>query len=166
MWPSKPQIKNETWCSYFKHGGLKYVNIQKIISLQCSWMIWFYDDSLHEWKVIPLKLIKKPFGSYFKFHSNLLFKQKYFSTNPETPSCISSQYLRFYQFIILDNSYVNFTDFSTKNIQFLRDLINENCNFKRWETLKNRNHLDNKLYLPWMQLIHAVPLIWKQKNKW
>ena len=66
-------------------------------------------------------------------------------------------------FIILDNSYVNFTDFSTKNIQFLSDLVNEKCNFKRCETLKTRNHLDNKLYLPWMPLIHAVPLICKQK---
>ena len=74
LWPSKPKIKNETLCSDFKHGGLKNVNIQKkIISLQCSWVRRLYDDSFHEWKVIPLKLIKKSFGSHFKFHSNLLF---------------------------------------------------------------------------------------------
>ena len=101
LWPSKPKIKNETLCSDFKHGGLKNVNIQKkIISLQCSWVRRLYDDSFHEWKVIPLKLIKKSFGSHFKFHSNLLFNiscindfpffyldffcnwKKYFSTNP------------------------------------------------------------------------------------
>ena len=102
LWPSKPKIKNETLCSDFKHGGLKNVNIQKkIISLQCSWVRRLYDDSFHEWKVIPLKLIKKSFGSHFKFHSNLLFNiscindfpsfyldifgnwKNYFSTNPE-----------------------------------------------------------------------------------
>ena len=58
LWPSKPKIKNETLCSDFKHGGLKNVNIQKkIIRLQCSWVRRLYDDSFHEWKVMPLKLI-------------------------------------------------------------------------------------------------------------
>ena len=43
------------------------------------------------------------------------------------------------------------------------DLVNENCNFKSWETIKNEYHLDNKLHFQWMQLIHPIPLIWKQK---
>ena len=183
LWTSKPKIKNETLCSDFKYGGLKNVNIQKKkISLQCSWVRRLYDDSFHEWKTIPLKLIKKSFGSHFKFHSNLLFNiscindfpsfyldifcnwKKCFSTNPETPSCILSQYLRFNKFIIVDNSYVDFTNFSTKSINFVSDLVNENCNFKSWETLKNEYHLDNKLYFQWMQLIQAIPLIWRQKK--
>ena len=55
LWSSKPKIKSETLCSDFKHGGLKNVNTQKkIISLQCSWVRKLYDDSFHEWKVIPL----------------------------------------------------------------------------------------------------------------
>ena len=45
----------------------------------------------------------------------------------------------------------------------MSDLVNENCNFKSWETLKNEYRLDNKLYFQLMQLIHAIPLIWKQK---
>ena len=45
----------------------------------------------------------------------------------------------------------------------MSDLVNENCNFKSWETLKNEYHLDNKLYFQWMQLLHAISLIWKQK---
>ena len=45
----------------------------------------------------------------------------------------------------------------------MSDLVNENCNFKSWETLKNEYHLDNKLHFQWMQMIQAVPLIWKQK---
>ena len=147
MWPSKPKIKNETLCSDFKHGGLKNVNIQKeIISLQCSLVRRLYDDSFHEWKVIPLKLIKKAFGSHFKFHSNLLF------------NIITSN-----KFIIVDDSYVNFTKFLTKNINFVSDLVNENCNFKSWKNLKNEYHSDNKLYFQWMQLIQVIPLIWKQK---
>ena len=74
LWPSKPNIKNETLSSDFKHGGLKNVNIpKKKIGLQCSWLRRLYDDSFHEWKLIPLKLIKNSFRSHFKFHSNLLF---------------------------------------------------------------------------------------------
>ena len=45
----------------------------------------------------------------------------------------------------------------------MSDFVNEYCTFKSWETLKNEYHLDNKLYFQWMQLIHAFPLIWKQK---
>ena len=128
-----------------------------------------------------IETYKKSFGSHFKFHSNLLFNiscindfpsfyldifcnwKRYFSTNPETPSGILSQYLWFNKFIIVNNSYVNFTNFSSKNTNFVSDLVNENCNFKIWETLKNEYHLDKKLYFQWIQLIHTIPLIWKPK---
>ena len=91
LWPSKPKLKNEILCFDFKHGGLKNVNIQKkIISLQCSWVRRLYDDSFHEWKVIPLKLIKKSFGSHFKFHSNLLFNT---SCINDFPSFVTGNYL-------------------------------------------------------------------------
>ena len=36
--------------------------------------------------------------------------------------------------------------FQQKSINFVSDLVNENYNFKSWETLKNDYHLDNKLY--------------------
>ena len=73
---------------------------------------------------ISLKLIKKFFGSHFKFHSNFLRNiscvndfpsfylvifckwKKYFSTNPETPSCIHRA--------IVDNYFVTFTTFLNK----------------------------------------------------
>ena len=76
-----------------------------------------------------------------------------------------SQHLWFNKFIIVDDSYVNFTNFSSKNINFVSDLVNENCNFKSWETLKNEYHLDNKLCFQWIQLLYAIRLIWKQKKK-
>ena len=89
--------------------------------------------------------------------------KRYFSTNLETPSCILAQYLWFNKFIIVDNYYLDFTNFSSTNINFVSDSLNQNCNFKRWEILKNRCHSDNKLDFQWMQLIHAIPLISKQK---
>ena len=78
IWPTKPKIKNETISSYFKDGGLKNEDTNiKIASLQCSWIKRLYDDSFHEWKLIPLKLIKKSFGEDLKFHSNLSFNNSY-----------------------------------------------------------------------------------------
>ena len=69
------KIKHETLCNDYKAGGLKNVNIpNKIIALQCSWIRRLYDDSFHEWKLIPLYLIEKSFCSSLKFHSNLLRK--------------------------------------------------------------------------------------------
>ena len=109
---NSPKIKHETLCNDYKAGGLKNVDIpNKIIALQCSWIRRLYDNSFHEWKLIPLYLIEKSFGTSFKFHSNLLFKsnkikffpsfyrqiilnwKKHLAMITEVPSCILSQYL-------------------------------------------------------------------------
>ena len=76
--PTKPKIKNETISSDFKDGGLENVDInKKVASLQWSWIKRLYDVSFHEWKLIPLKLIKKSFGDGLKFTSNLSFNNSY-----------------------------------------------------------------------------------------
>ena len=62
---------------------------------------------------------------------------------------------------MVGNCYVKFNNFLTKTINFVSDLVNENYNFKSWETLKNQYDLDKKIYFQWMQLIHTIPLIWK-----
>ena len=69
-----PKSKHETLCNSFKAGGLENVDINsKIASLQCSWIKQLYDGKFHEWKLIPLHLIKSTFGINFKFDSNLDF---------------------------------------------------------------------------------------------
>ena len=71
IWSTKPKINNETRSFDFKDKGLKIVDInKKKASLWCSLIKRLYDDSFHEWKLIPLKLFKK-FGDELKFHSNL-----------------------------------------------------------------------------------------------
>ena len=73
----------ETLCNSFEGGVLKYVDINlKIGSLQCSWVKQLYDDKFHEWKLIPLHLIKSTFGINFKFHSNLDFDDSKILTFP------------------------------------------------------------------------------------
>ena len=45
---SSPKIKHETLCNDYKGGGLKNIDIlNKIISLQCSWIRRLYDNSFH-----------------------------------------------------------------------------------------------------------------------
>ena len=59
-------------------GGLKNVDIpNKTVAFQCSWvgrLSILYYNSFHEWKLIPVYLIEKYFGSSFKFYSELLFR--------------------------------------------------------------------------------------------
>ena len=71
---SSPKVKHKTICKDFQYGGLKNVDIKsKIISLQCSSIKELHDESSHEWKIIPLTLIKNTFGECFIFHSSLDF---------------------------------------------------------------------------------------------
>ena len=130
---SSPKIKHETLCNDYKAGGLKNVDIlSKIIALQCCWIRRLYENYFHEWKLIPLYLIEKSFGTAFKFHSNLLFKgnkikffpsfysqiilnwKKCLAMITEVPSCILSQYLWFNRSIQVDNFSVYFLKFSTE----------------------------------------------------
>ena len=78
-----PKIKHETLCNSFEEGGLKNVDKNsKIEILQCSWVKRLYDDKFHEWKLIPLHLIKLTFRINFKFHSNLDFDDSKILTFP------------------------------------------------------------------------------------
>ena len=56
IWESSTlKIKHETLCNDYKAEELKYVDIpNKIIALQRSWIRILYDNSFHEWKLIPL----------------------------------------------------------------------------------------------------------------
>ena len=91
--------------------------------------------------------------------------KQYLQADPETISGILSHNLWFNKDIIIHNSIANFQKFSLKNINFVDQLENESCQFKKWQTLKDEYHLDNDIYFQWVQLIHAIPQIWKNKIK-
>ena len=81
-----PKIKHSTTRMDYQNGGLKNVDFFfKIISLQCSWFRRLFDNSFHQWKVIPLFFINKTFGEHFKFYSNLDFSD-------DTVKCFPSFY--------------------------------------------------------------------------
>ena len=159
--------------------GLKtLILIKKIISLQCSWIKRLYDDFFHDWKVIPLKLIEKTIGRFFKFHSNVSLNSSmlnsfpmfykdmitnwsiHLSTSPTTASCVLSQFLWFNKYIKIDTSYINVSAFADKNINFVSDLLDENCCLKNWDVIKNEFLLSNAMYHQWLQILHAIPKQW------
>ena len=62
-----PKIKHETLCNNYKAAGLKNVDIpNKTLALQCSWIGRLYNNSFHEWKLIPLYL-KNPLVGHLNF---------------------------------------------------------------------------------------------------
>ena len=80
---SSPKIKHKTLSNTFETGGLKNVDINlKAISLQCSWVKKLFDGNVHEWKVVPLHLIRITFSQKFKFHSNLSYDTKLLTSFP------------------------------------------------------------------------------------
>ena len=91
------------------------------------------EGNFHEWKVIPLTLIKNSFGECFIFYSNLDFNVS-LNSSPEfyinilhswkntfvflslTPSCLRSLFLWFNEDIKINNKPHRFKDFSKENI--------------------------------------------------
>ena len=120
-----PKIKHSTTRMNYQNVELKNVDVFfKIISLQCSWFRQLFDNSFHQWKVIPLFFINKTFGEQFKFHSSLDFSddivkcfpsfyksiflnwKKFYHVNPSVPSCILNQVLWFNELIEINRKPV------------------------------------------------------------
>ena len=138
----KVKIKHDTLCNDYKDGGLKSVDIvHKINVLKCSWIQKLYNDSFHEWKIIPLRYINRYSSKHFKFHSNLnispnvlynfpsYYKDtiqswiKCFSHPPTTTSVIASLYLWFNSNIKVNKKVAFYKEFSENQLNFLNDFL-------------------------------------------
>ena len=140
------KIKHRTLCNDYENEGLKNVDIEsKMISLRCSWVKRLYDESFHEWKVIPNYLITKALGDNFRFHSNLKFNNFFRNSLKSTlqifyqelftnwsknlcspvmlPSAIASQFLWHNRFIEIDGKTIYWSNFSENNIKFVGQLF-------------------------------------------
>ena len=159
---------------------MKNVDIpNKIIAFQCSWIRRFYDDSLHEWKLVLLYLTEKSFGTSFKFHSNLLFKSnktKFFPSfyreiifnwkkdlvvTAKMPSYILSQYLWYNKSVQVDKASIYFLTFSEKSISYVLQLFSDNDSIKKWHEFKREYNLHESSCLKWLQLVDSIPERWK-----
>ena len=167
IWSGKnSKIKHGTLCNDYENGGLKNVDIEsKMISLRCLWVKRLYDESFHEWKVIPNYLITKALGDNFLFHSNLKFNNFFRNSLKSTlpifyqdlftnwsknlcspvmlPSAIASQFLWHNRFIEIDGKTIFWSNFSENNINFVGKLF-QNGKLKSWSILKVENGLHEK----------------------
>ena len=114
------------------------------------------------------------FGSKFKFHSNIFLKKislkkllpfyrdifinykTHFSSSPETPGCLLSQFLWFNNYTQIEDKPVWLTKFAAKNIDFLTQLFDEGS-LKPWDDLKIEYNLTNQTDFQWLHLKHAIP---------
>ena len=169
----------------FDMKGLRNIDIKsKIlqISLQCSWIKKLLDESFHEWKIIPLTLIKNTLGECFIFHSNLdfnislnLFPKFYinilhawkntFAFLSFTPSCLRSQFLWFNKDLKINSKPLHFQDFLKENINFVKHLCKSPGFFKSWNEIKLEYNLEEKMFYKWCQLCHAIANQWKRIDK-
>jgi len=86
---------------------------------------------------------------------------KNYSSPPTLPSAIMSEYIWFNTNIKIGNQSIFNRYFSSKNINFVGQLFEDNGTLKSWERIKEEHCLsDNKKFF-WMQLIDAIPKAWK-----
>jgi len=181
LWDDKkPKVKHETLCNEYENGGLKNVDIfAKIVSLQCSWIKRLFDNSFHQWKIIPLTLMDKYIGKNLKFHSNMCFDTlslhmfpkyykemfirwtKFLSSPVTLPSTVVSQCIWFNKDIQVDGKSIYYPSFARKNLDFLGQFLDENGKIISWDTLKHKYNLLENRKFQWLQIIHAIPKHWK-----
>ena len=94
---STRKIKHDTLCNGYKAGGLRNVEIpNKMFALQCSLIIRLYDNSLLEWKLIPLYLIENSLAGHLNFIQICSFKvieQSFFHLSIEKLFCTEKNIL-------------------------------------------------------------------------
>ena len=85
IWKTRnPKIKHNTLCKNYENGGLKNFDIMnKVISLQCSWIKPLYDNNWHFWKIIHLHLIIQKLGKKILFRFNLDVNSKQINHFPQ-----------------------------------------------------------------------------------
>ena len=125
IWKGKtPNIKSSTLCNDYDKNVDAF---SKIVSLQSSWIKRLFDNNFHQWKVIPLYLIRRYLGRNFKFHSNLevshsilckfprFYKEviiKHLSSQATLPSTVACQFIWHNKHIQIDNKSTYFDSFS------------------------------------------------------
>ena len=86
LWDGKPpKVKHSAMIGSYEKGGLKDIDIERRIkALRLSWVRRLYDETDHEWKLIP-KFYSE------KFSTNLFFPNLKININNKLPALTGSQ---------------------------------------------------------------------------
>ena len=119
------------------------------ISLQYFWIKRLFDNNFHQWKLIPLYLIRQYLGKNFKFHSNLevnfsilckflkFYKEIFirwgrnlFSSPAILPSTVACQFIGYNKHIQSGNKSIYLYNFSKRNLNFVGQLFDTDGKLK------------------------------------
>ena len=87
---------------------------------------------------------------------------KHFSSSPSLPSSVAFQCLWHNKHIKIDDKTIFSSSLSAKGINFIGQLFQNNQQIKKWDELKTEFDLiENEKFLI-VQIIHALPISWKE----
>ena len=151
---------NKTLYNNFTEGDLKSIDVKhKIVALRCSWIQRLYNENFHEWKLVPLRYIRKAFGKNVKFHSNLHIPSYLICTFPtfcqdvitswcnkySSLSTLPSKFLH-NTLIKLETRVFYYKEFADNEINYLCDFFKRNGNIKSWVNLVHEYKLKENVY--------------------
>ena len=181
LWNGKrAKINNKTLCNKFQNGGLQKVDIQsKIDALQLSWIKRLNDENDHQWRKIPKITFTKYFGQsdifypHFShgiastpliptFYKDILAKWSKCSSEPIDVRNMLGQYLWYNKHITIAGKPIFWKAFARAGLTHVGHLC-ENGKFLIWNQLKQKFGLSDTLQFKYIQLVNAIPLVWKEK---
>ena len=183
LWKNgKPKIKHSTLIADHKDGGLKVVDIDsKFRALKLTWLKRLCDDNEYPWKIIPQAYLKLPNGDLLfhgnfstdvttlnkikgipKFYVEILKTWENFSENSsDDPTVLLSESLWLNRFIKIGNKSVFSKVLSMNNINTVGDIFDNKGATLQFQFL-TRIGLLSTIRFFWLQLVNAIPQIWKK----
>ena len=88
--------------------------------------------------------------------------EKHFSSSPSVPLSVASQCLWHNKYIKIDDKFIFSSSLSAKGIKFAGQLFQNNQQIKKWDELKTEFDLIKNEKFLMVQIIHALPTLWKE----
>ena len=176
----KPKIKKDTLIGDYSEGGLKLPDFS--VTLKANRIKWILRliQSFKEKKTYAslcsvfveecggienigtnfnAQRIPKNIPDFFR--QNLLTWAEYTSSSKvDTIQTVLNQPIWNNKYILINDKSIFYRNFSTKNINKIGDMCNRNGEFE-WMYVKDKG-LQDKDFLRWAGIIHAIPKDWKK----
>ena len=186
IWDNKKaKIKHSTLIGNYSDGGLRDIDIDiKIKALQLSWLKRFYDSNFHPWKSIPSYIFGKISACDSLFFPNLMLNKvsdikipKFYqdilsfwsdisSSTPYTASSILSESIWHNRYLQIGNKAITPSLFQFKvRSLFVSDFFDSSGDILDWNRFKSTHSICDAHYFRWLQIIHALPKVWKNAIK-
>ena len=141
-------------------------------ALRISWVKRLYDDTEHEWKIIPKFFLDKLAGNIFYpnlkininiklpiFYKNVIKEwEEIANCNPLTISNVMMQPISFNSKILVNGNVIAWK--SASNL-FVQGFYDENGQILDWGVFKQKHGKNDTFFFKWRQILDAIPREWK-----